>query len=69
MNVYRFIFKAYPTENHPELHPWQRATLVLFVGNSESHMAEEEAFKELNRRYWVPESFEHKDILIRDVVA
>lgn len=68
MDVHRFIIKAYPTEDHPEFHVWQKATLVLFVANPDPYVAEQKALDELGRRCWVPEAFEHRDTLIREAV-
>lgn len=68
MDVHRFIIKAYPTEDHPEFHVWQKATLVLFIGNADPYAAEKFALDELKRRGWVPEAFERKDTLIRQIV-
>jgi hypothetical protein len=68
MDVYRFIIKAYPREDHPDFHVWQKATVVLFVANPDPYVAEQKALDELNRRCWIPEKFEHRDRLIRDAV-
>lgn len=68
MDVHRFIIKAYPREDHPEFHVWQKATLVLFVANPDPYAAEQNALDELNRRCWVPEQFERRDTLIREAV-
>ncbi len=68
MDVHRFIFKAYPTKNHPEFHVWQKATLVLFVASPDPYVAEQKAFEELKHRGWVPEAIERRDTLIRGAV-
>lgn len=68
MDVHRFIIKAYPTKDHPEFHVWQKATLLLFIGNTDPFVAEQEALEELKRRCWVPEAFEYRDTLIRAAV-
>lgn len=68
MKVHRFILKVYPLKGHPEYHEWQRATLVLFVADPDPYAAEQKALNELKHRGWVPESFEHRDTLIREAV-
>jgi len=68
VKVYRFIIKAYPSDRHPKLHRWQKATLVLFIFDSNPHKAEVKALNLLTEQCWVPESFELRDALIRDAV-
>lgn len=68
LNVYRFILKAYPTPEHPKFHQWQKATLVLFVADTNSNKAEQKALVELKKRSWIPEAFELSDTLNRDAV-
>lgn len=66
MNIYRFVIRAYPDSTHPNFHEWQKATLVLFISESEPHSAEQKSLLELEKRKWVPESYELKDILIEE---
>jgi len=68
MAVHRLIFKAYPTDDHPEFHKWQKATLVLFVSGKDTYAAEKKALDELKCRNWVPEIIMLRDTLIREAV-
>lgn len=68
MKVHRFILKAYPSEGHPKYYQWQKATLILFISDSDPYKAEEKVLYELVERGWVPELFELRDTLIRDAV-
>jgi hypothetical protein len=68
MKVYRFIFRAYPSETHTEFYGWQKSTLVLFIADFDPYAAEQKALNELKARNWIPESFELRDTLIRDAV-
>lgn len=68
LNVHRFVIRAYPSPSHPKFHEWQKASLILFVADSDPHHAERKALSELEKRCWVPESFELRDTLIEDAV-
>lgn len=66
MDIYRFVIRAYPDSTHAHFHEWQKATLVLFISESEPCSAEQKSLLELEKRKWVPESYELKDILIEE---
>lgn len=68
VRIHRFIINAYPNEDHPKYHRWQKATLVVFVADQNPFNAEQKALDELKKRYWIPESFELRDTLIRNAV-
>lgn len=68
MQIYRFVIRAYPSQNNPTYYEWQKATLVLFIADNEPYSAEQKSLAELEKRGWVPESFELRDILIEDSV-
>lgn len=66
--VHRYILKAYPANDHPLFHPWQKATLVLFVADDNPYAGERIALSEVAKRHWIPEGFELRDTLIRKAV-
>nr|VFJ69442.1 MAG: hypothetical protein BECKDK2373C_GA0170839_12182 [Candidatus Kentron sp. DK] len=66
MEIYRFVIRAYPASTHPQFHGWQRATIVLFISESDLYSAEQKSLLELEKRKWVPESYNMKDILIEE---
>jgi hypothetical protein len=68
MRVHRLVIRAYPKPMHPTLHEWQKATIVLFISDTDPYSAEQKALAELDSRCWIPESFDLRDTLIRDAV-
>lgn len=69
MHVQRFVIRAYPQDDHPKYYPWQAASIVLFVGESNRYKAEQLALDELSKRKWIPEKFLIRDTLIEDLVT
>ena len=68
MYIFRFVIRAYPSSKHLHLHEWQKATLVLFIAENSLLLAEQKSIQELNKRNWIPESFEIRDTLIEEAV-
>jgi len=66
--IYRFVIRAYPAPTHPRFYEWQKATLVLFISDTEPYSAEQKSLLELDRCKWIPESYDLRDILIEDRV-
>jgi len=66
--VHRYVLKAYPSKDHPRFHPWQKATVVLFLADVDPHEGEKLALNELTKRHWIPEGFELRDTLIQKKV-
>lgn len=68
MSVQRFIFRAYPSEDHPRYYPWQAATIAIFIGDNNNERALRAALNELAGRNWTPERVVLRDTLKKDRV-
>jgi hypothetical protein len=66
--IQRFVVKAYPTVDHPDLHPFHLHTICVFIGEGDYDQAQARAEKELWKRKWRIVRYLDKSTLIEERV-
>lgn len=69
IEVYRFILKAHPNENHRKYYPWNIADICILIGETDKAVALTRAMKKLNLENWIQISEIRKDILIEEKIV